>query len=163
MVVGMPLAPRPTVHQHGLMDSGSDQTSAVELTERECWQHLRAEPYGRLAVIGPNGPVIYPINAIVDHATIVFRTTAGTKVDAIRSDPRVAFEVDGWDPDDGVAWSVGMTGVAHEIVEMLEGASVVELEVTPWQAGPKPIFIRVTPNSVTGQRFRRIDRSGPSG
>jgi len=155
---GLPLAPEAVVHQHGAMSSGADETTADELSERECWAHLRAEPYGRLAVIGPDGPVIYPINAVVDHATIVFRTTEGSKVDAIRSDPRVAFEVDGWTPGDGTAWSVGITGVAKEIVRMLEGASAVELEVTPWQAGPKPIFIRVTPNSVSGQRFRRIDR-----
>jgi nitroimidazol reductase NimA-like FMN-containing flavoprotein (pyridoxamine 5'-phosphate oxidase superfamily) len=137
---------------------GSEETSADELSARECWERLRAEPYGRLAVIGPDGPVIYPINAVVDHATIVFRTTEGTKVEAIRSDPRVAFEVDGWDPTDGVAWSVGLSGMAEEITRMLDAASAVELEVTPWQAGPKPIFIRVTPNSVSGQRFRRTDR-----
>lgn len=154
----MPLAQVPAVNQHGEMDDGPDQTSADQLSERECWERLRGEPYGRLAVIGPDGPVIYPINTVVDHATIVFRTTEGSKVEAIRTDPRVAFEVDGWSPDDGIAWSVGMTGVAEEIVRMLEGASAVELEVTPWQAGPKPIFIRVTPSSVTGQRFRRIDR-----
>lgn len=154
----MPLAPSPALHQHGAMSSGSAETSADELSERECWERLRAEPYGRLAVIGPDGPVIYPINAVVDHATIVFRTTEGTKVDAIRADPRVAFEVDGWNPADGTAWSVGITGTAQEIVQMLEGASAVELEVTPWQAGPKPIFIRVTPDSVRGQTFRRIDR-----
>jgi len=140
------------------MEAGSDETSADQLSERECWARLRAEPYNRLAVIGPDGPAIYPINTVVDHATVVFRTTEGSKVDAIRADPRVAFEVDGWDPAEGIAWSVGITGVAHELVGALEGASAVELDVTPWQAGPKPIFIRVTPNSVTGQRFRRIDR-----
>ena len=136
----------------------SHESSADELSERECWEHLRAEPYGRLAVIGPDGPVIYPINTVVDHATIVFRTTEGSKIEAIRADPRVAFEVDGWSPADGIAWSVGIAGVAHELVGALEGASAVELEVTPWQAGPKPIFIRITPHSIAGQRFRRIDR-----
>ncbi len=144
---------------------GSDSTDATAdaLSARECWERLRAEPYGRLAVIGPDGPVIYPINAVVDHATIVFRTTEGSKVDAIRADPRVAFEVDGWSPEDGTAWSVGVTGSAHEIVQMIEGASAMELDVTPWQAGPKPIFIRVTPESVTGQSFRRIDRRDTAG
>lgn len=149
--------------QHGTMSSPSDESSADELSERECWEHVRAEPYGRLAVIRPDGPAIYPINAVVDHATIVFRTTEGSKVDAIRADPRVAFEVDGWDPADGIAWSVGITGLAHELVSALEGASAVELDVTPWQAGPKPIFVRITPNSVSGQRFRRIDRRDDTG
>ena len=142
------------------MSSEAAGDPAPALSERECWERLRAEPYGRLAVIGPDGPVIYPINTVVDHATIVFRTTEGSKVDAIRADPRVAFEVDGWNPDDGTAWSVGITGVAHEIVQMIEGADVIELGVTPWQAGPKPIFVRITPDSVAGLEFHRIDHRG---
>lgn len=145
------------------MESEPGDAPAAELSARECWERLRAEPYGRLAVIGPDGPVIYPINAVVDHATIVFRTTEGSKMDAIRADPRVAFEVDGWNPDDGTAWSVGLTGVAREIVEMIDGADAAELEVTPWQAGPKPIFVRVTPESVAGHEFTRTDRGAPGG
>lgn len=135
-------------------------SETFELSERECWERLRAEEYGRLAVIGPEGPAIYPINVVVDHATVVFRTTEGTKVDTIRHDHRVAFEVDGAEPD-GTAWSVAMTGVAHEIVGMLEGAAATELGLTPWQAGPKPIYIRVTPSSITGRQFRRVDLPEP--
>jgi nitroimidazol reductase NimA-like FMN-containing flavoprotein (pyridoxamine 5'-phosphate oxidase superfamily) len=136
---------------------GSDDTAISELSERECWEHLRSEAYGRLAVIGPDGPVIYPINAVIDHGSIVFRTTEGMKLDAMRADPRVAFEVDGWDPDDDVAWSVLVTGTAKEVTRMQEGVDVTELGVTPWQAGPKPSFVRVTPASITGRAFTRVD------
>ncbi len=136
---------------------GSD-TSDVELTERECWERLRNEAYGRLAVIGPDGPVMYPINSVVDHGTIVFRTAAGGKLEAIRADPRVAFEVDGWDVAHDLAWSVLVTGRAHEVVRPLESAAVTELGVTPWQAGPKPTYIRIDPASITGRRFQRSDR-----
>lgn len=133
--------------------------SGAELSERECWDHLRNEAYGRLAVIGPDGPVIYPINAIMDHGTVVFRTAEGGKLDAIRADPRVAFEVDGWDLDDDVAWSVLVAGIAREVVRMHESAAVTELDVTPWQAGPKPTYVRIDPSSVTGRTFRRADRT----
>ena len=40
---------------------------------------------------------------------------------------------------------------------MLEGAHVTELGVTPWQAGPKPTYIRIDPSSITGRKFRRSD------
>jgi len=142
------------------MGNESSDASIDLLSDRECWERLRSEPYGRLAVVGPDGPVIYPINAIVDHATVVFRTTEGSKIEAIRADPRVAFEVDGWNATTGTAWSVGITGVAREIVEVIDGASVAELDVTPWQAGPKPIFVRITPDSVAGQEFARTGRTG---
>jgi uncharacterized protein len=130
-------------------------TNEAALTERECWEHLRTEAYGRLAVIGADGPVIYPINAVVDHGSVVFRTASGGKLAAIRADPRVAFEVDGWNRDDDVAWSVLVTGIAHEVLRMQEGAHVAELGVTPWQAGPKPTYVRIDPSSITGRTFRR--------
>lgn len=137
---------------------GTDDAEVSELSERECWARLRAEAYGRLAVMGPEGPVIYPINAIVDHGSIVFRTTEGTKLDAMRADPRVAFEVDGWNPGDSMAWSVLVSGTANEVTRMHEGLDVTELGVTPWQAGSKPTFIRVMPTSISGRMFRRVER-----
>ncbi len=138
------------------MGSPTDQ---AELTERECWERLRNEAYGRLAVVGADGPVIYPINAIVDHGSIVFRTAAGGKLAAIRADPRVAFEVDGWDTVADVAWSVLVLGTAREVVRMRESADVTQLGVTPWQAGPKPTYVRLEPSSITGRTFRRSDRT----
>lgn len=138
---------------------GNATPGESELTERECWERLRNEAYGRLAVIGPDGPLIYPINAIVDHGSVVFRTAEGNKLEAMRADSRVAFEVDGWDRSDDVAWSVLVVGLAHEVVRMQEGAYVTELGVTPWQAGPKPSYVRITPSTVTGRRFRRSDHT----
>jgi nitroimidazol reductase NimA-like FMN-containing flavoprotein (pyridoxamine 5'-phosphate oxidase superfamily) len=128
---------------------------AVELTQRECWEHLRSEAYGRLAVVDEDGPAIYPVNVLVDHATLVFRTTEGTKLDALRADPRVAFEVDGFDAESGNSWSVAIRGEAGEILVPREAVEVMELDVTPWQAGPKPVVVRIVPNAVTGRRFRR--------
>jgi nitroimidazol reductase NimA-like FMN-containing flavoprotein (pyridoxamine 5'-phosphate oxidase superfamily) len=128
------------------------------LSVRECWELLRGEEYGRLAVTAADGPDVYPINAFVDHATLVFRTAEGAKLDAIRSDHRIAFEVDGYDADRHTAWSVVIRGTADEVTERLESVDAVELGVTPWQHGPKPAFIRLTPHSVTGRRFRRVDR-----
>lgn len=144
----------------GCDDGGmGNPTAETELTERESWERLRSEAYGRLAVIAAEGPVIYPINAIVDHGSVVFRTAAGGKLEAMRADPRVAFEVDGWDPGDDVAWSVLVVGVAREIVGMLESADVTELGVTPWQSGPKPTYVRIVTSEITGRTFRRSDRT----
>ena len=136
---------------------GSDNAATSDLSERECWERLRSEAYGRLAVVGPDGPLIYPITAMVDHGSVVFRTTEGNKLDAMRADPRVAFEVDGLDPAEDMAWSVVMTGTAHEVTRMHEGLDVTELGVTPWQAGSKPTFIRIAPGSISGRTFRRIE------
>lgn len=126
-----------------------------ELSRRECWELIRGEQYGRLAVVGADGPEIFPVNVVVDHATIVFRTAEGAKVDAIRADPRTTFEVDGTDVG-GQVWSVVVKGTASEIEGGAEGIAATELGVTPWQEGPKPIFVRVVPTTVTGRRFDRV-------
>lgn len=126
-----------------------------ELSRRECWELIRGEQYGRLALVGPDGPEIFPVNVVVDHATIVFRTAEGAKVDAIRADPRTSFEVDGTD-DNGQVWSVVVKGTANEIDSGTDGIAATELGVTPWQEGPKPIFVRVVPTTVTGRRFDRV-------
>jgi len=134
---------------------GTDGSAFSEIPTRECWDRLRSEAYGRLAVTGPEGPMIYPVNAIVDHGAIVFRTNEGGKLDAMRADPRVAFEVDGWEPAASMAWSVLITGTAEEITRMREGSEMTELGLTPWQAGPKPTYIRIVPSTITGRTFIR--------
>lgn len=128
---------------------------AVELSQADCWARVRGEAFGRLAVVGPDGPLIYPVNAMVDHGSVVFRTAGGAKVDAMRNDPRVAFEVDGYDPDTRVAWSVLLSGSASEVHAYEDAVIVAELGVTPWQVGTKPIYIRITPTTVTGREFER--------
>ena len=138
--------------------SGTCHTD-VSLELNECWALLRDEDYGRLAVAGEDGPDIFPINVRVDHATIVFRSAAGSKLAALRREPRVAFEVDGHDDVDGTAWSVVIRGIARVVSNQYDALEVVELGVTPWQRGPKPEFVRIEPTTVSGRRFQRSQRS----
>jgi hypothetical protein len=91
----------------------------VSLDESECWALLRKAAVGRLAVVVNHRPEIFPITHIVDHATIVFHTAVGTKLEGSLGRD-VAFEVDGYDPDTGEAWSVIVKGLAREIKQMYE-------------------------------------------
>ena len=127
------------------------------LLEQECWELLRSQEVGRLAVSIANHPDIFPINFIVDHASIVFRTAEGTKLSAAVLGMSVAFEVD--DEADGVAWSVVVKGRAVEIVERTGVFDATDLPLYPWHAGPKHRFVRIGPGMVTGRRFRVVDRA----
>jgi nitroimidazol reductase NimA-like FMN-containing flavoprotein (pyridoxamine 5'-phosphate oxidase superfamily) len=122
------------------------------LTTNQCWELLRNSVVGRLAVTVDGSPDIFPVNPVVDHGTIVFRTTAGTKLAATKGRD-VAFEVDGYDPGTAQAWSVVVKGGAHEIWEVDEILRALRLPLYPWQPGRKPRFVRVEPHSVTGRRF----------
>jgi nitroimidazol reductase NimA-like FMN-containing flavoprotein (pyridoxamine 5'-phosphate oxidase superfamily) len=131
----------------------TQQTADTEvLSTNECWALLRDSVVGRLAVTVNGDPDIFPVNPVVDHGTIVFRTTAGTKLAATKG-RNVAFEVDGYDTDTARAWSVVVKGTAHEIWEVEETLRALRLPLFPWQSGRKPRFVRIEPTSVTGRRF----------
>ncbi|RBP62898.1 nitroimidazol reductase NimA-like FMN-containing flavoprotein (pyridoxamine 5'-phosphate oxidase superfamily) [Brevibacterium sanguinis] len=127
------------------------------LSVEDCWNCLRSTDIGCLAVVIDDGPDIFPINYAVDHSAIVFRSGEGTKVDAVLENPRVAFEVDGFDPENDTAWSVVLKGRAAPIKDTDELLDTVSLDISPWQAGPKNRFIRIVAEVVTGRRFRVAD------
>jgi nitroimidazol reductase NimA-like FMN-containing flavoprotein (pyridoxamine 5'-phosphate oxidase superfamily) len=131
------------------------------LDQHVCWDLLRKVAFGRLAVVVDGEPDVFPVNYVVDHGTIVFRTDTGRKLSAAAGRP-VAFEVDGHDPGYAVVWSVVVRGVGAEIREMDEVIEAMELPLTPWQEGRKARFIRIRPSAVTGRRVHLQDRPVPS-
>jgi uncharacterized protein len=131
----------------------ASQTPDIEiLSPDDCWALLRASVVGRLAVTVGGSPDIFPVNPVVDHGTIVFRTGAGTKLAGAKGHD-VAFEVDGYDAETARAWSVVVKGRAYEIWEVEETLRALRLPLYPWQPGRKPRFVRIEPESVTGRRF----------
>jgi nitroimidazol reductase NimA-like FMN-containing flavoprotein (pyridoxamine 5'-phosphate oxidase superfamily) len=122
------------------------------LSTNQCWELLRESPVGRLAVIVDGRPEIFPVNHVADHETIVFRTTAGTRLAAANGGD-VAFEVDGYDASTAQAWSVVVMGRAHDIWEVDEILRALRMPLFPWHPGRKPWFVRIEPASVTGRRF----------
>jgi nitroimidazol reductase NimA-like FMN-containing flavoprotein (pyridoxamine 5'-phosphate oxidase superfamily) len=130
--------------------------TTLELDEHQCWELLRSQEVGRLAVAIANRPDIFPINYVVDHASVVFRTAEGTKLASAVLGESVAFEIDG--EADGEAWSVVVKGQALEIERMYELFDALELPLYPWHAAPKHRFVRILPELVTGRRFLVADR-----
>ncbi len=130
-----------------------------ELSESECWTLLRTVDVGRLATPTQRGGVdVFPVNHVVDQGSIVFRTALGTKVTNALEASEVAFEADNaartYDEQDDRPWSVVIHGVAELITIETELFDSFELAVRPWHVSNKPYFIRLTPTSVSGRRFR---------
>lgn len=130
-------------------------TDVEELHAHECWMLLRGAPIGRLAVVRAGEPDVFPVNHIVDHGTLVFRSAPGAKLDAATGQ-RVAYEADGLDLPSGKAWSVVCRGRAHPVVAFREVVDSGAVRVHTWQAGPKPIFVRIVVDSISGRRFRPV-------
>ena len=133
--------------------------SGMEILEpHDCWALVRQALVGRLAISIANHPDIFPINFVVDHGTIVFRTAEGTKLAGAVLGTAVAFEVDGYDQAKGEAWSVVIKGRATEIQKMHELFEAADLPLFPWHAAPKHRFVRITPDETTGRRFVVVGR-----
>lgn len=128
------------------------EAEGVELSAADSWTLLRESVVGRLAVIVDGRPEIFPVNHLVDRESVVFRTAAGTKLSGTAGH-WVAFEVDGYDLSTASAWSVVVKGEAQQVNRLYDVLEVIELPLFPWHSAPKPHFIRIEPDSITGRRF----------
>ena len=130
-------------------------SAATVLTPETCWALLAGQEVGRLAVSVAGQPDVFPLNFAVVDSAIVFRTAEGTKLLAVVVGPAVAFEVDGYDLDEGVAWSVVVKGWAEE-VPTYEQLDDLAFPVFPWSATPKGRFVRIRPTEISGRRFTMV-------
>jgi len=135
------------------MSTTKNDVHTVDLSASECWTLIRSAPIGRLAVTVDGHPDIFPVNHVVDHGTVVLRTGPGTKQSAANGH-LVAFEVDGYDVQRSEAWSVVIKGLAQSVERLHEVVDALQLPLFPWQDGPKPCFLRIEPDTITGRRIR---------
>lgn len=124
-----------------------------ELSKSECFQLLAREHLGRVAVVDDRGPVVFLVNFVLDRHMVVFRTDAGTKLDAACRGSRVAFEVDGTDAAAHTGWSVVVRGEAVEVSDPAELARLRKLPLDPWAPGAKTHYVRILPAALAGRRI----------
>jgi uncharacterized protein len=128
------------------------RTGLEELDEDECLRLVRGCVLGRLAVIVSRRPLVFPVNFTLDGRAIVLRTDEGTKLSATRHG-FVSFECDGVDVMYHTGWSVIITGWAEEVRQPEEVARLEKLPLGPWCPGPKPVWLRIKPTTITGRRI----------
>jgi nitroimidazol reductase NimA-like FMN-containing flavoprotein (pyridoxamine 5'-phosphate oxidase superfamily) len=134
------------------MDEGR-QAHWRELSKSECFALLAQEHLGRVAVVDDLGPVVFPVNFVLDRHMVVFRTDEGTKLDAACRGSRVAFEIDGADTAARTGWSVLIRGEAIEVTGTVELARLGKLPLDPWAPGARTHYVRILPAALTGRRI----------
>jgi len=126
------------------------------LSDAECVKLLRSHDLGRIAVVDREArPLIFPINYFFDEGVVVFRTAPGTKLDLVPG-AYVSFEIDSWDPDQGLGWSVLVKGIARDITHP-RGAPTGRMRswpVQPVAPGSREHWVGIWANEITGRRFR---------
>ena len=124
-----------------------------ELSKSECFALLARERLGRAAVVDDRGPVVFPVNFVLDRHMVVFRTDEGTKLDAACRGSQIAFEIDGTDTAAHTGWSVLVRGEAIEVTDRAELARLRRLPLGPWAPGAKTHYVRILPVVLTGRRI----------
>jgi uncharacterized protein len=125
------------------------------LSEDECLALLGTQDLGRIAFEFEGRIEIFPINYGIEGAVIVFRTSPGTKLEAVPK-TEVAFEVDSWDSESGTGWSVIVRGRAEEVTTNI--GRVAEhlrwVPVHPVAPGERWHWLAIGPTEITGRRFQ---------
>lgn len=128
-------------------------TTITELDPDECIARLGWSTLGRIAYISDDEPVILPVNFVLHQGMIVIRTDPGEKLNEVPM-RRVAFEIDGSDPDE--TWSVLVRGHAREVTTAL-GEAYEKLRAIriPLQApGEKAHWIAIEITAISGRVIR---------
>jgi uncharacterized protein len=134
-------------------ESPPPQARWQELSRSECFELLATERLGRVAFVDDRGPVVFPVNFVLDRHMVVFRTDDGAKLDIAIRGGRVAFEVDRTDDADHTGWSVLVRGEAIEVTDADELARLRELPLHPWAPGPRTRYVRILPVTLSGRRI----------
>lgn len=125
----------------------------IELDIDTCLRLLGRHHVGRLAVNDDDGPIVVPVNYLLDRGTVVIRSDPGTKLGATDQRDRVAFEIDGIDEERRLGWSVLVRGRLREISEEEELERLRDLPLEPFPGGEKAHYLRLDSSSITGRRI----------
>jgi uncharacterized protein len=122
------------------------------LSATESWDLLASVALGRLVTSVDGQPEIFPVNFVVQHRTVLFRTAEGTKLVSTAINNRVLFEADDHNVAEG--WSVIVTGTGRMLRTNEELEEAERAQLLPWTATLKQHYVRIQPISITGRRFR---------
>jgi uncharacterized protein len=123
------------------------------LSVDQCLALLGRQGVGRLAVNDADGPVILPVNYLLDRGSVVLRSDPGLKVDLANERAPAAFEIDGVDDVRRLGWSVLVRGLLAQVTEPSERERLRALDLAPYVGGDKVHLLRLDSRSITGRRI----------
>jgi nitroimidazol reductase NimA-like FMN-containing flavoprotein (pyridoxamine 5'-phosphate oxidase superfamily) len=136
----------------------------AKLSEEESFALLRSRRLARLACIADGEPYVVPVNYVCDDISIIVHSLPGTKIDAMRSNPRVCVQID--EIKDQFNWASVLafgnykemiSGAAREramalLLAAFPDLTPVESVIARDAGAPAPVIFRVLIDRVTGMR-----------
>lgn len=123
------------------------------LDTSECFRLLESAAIGRVGVTVSALPEVLPVYYVMVDGDILFRTGAGTKLDAAARKAVVAFEVDGADTTTRSGWSVLVVGTSEEVTDPDHAVRALGLLPDGWVPGEHQRIVRLTPRRISGRRI----------
>lgn len=130
-----------------------DRNGMEVLSRPQCMELLRSSFVGRVVVSDGALPAAFPVNFALLNDDVIFRTAAGSTLEAASAGEIVAFEVDDSDPQHKAGWSVLVQGPAELVNEAEDLARVRTLELEPWATVVRTDVIRIRSELVSGRRL----------
>ena len=126
----------------------------IELTVEECLSLLHTKSVGRIGLVTPQGPMIFPVNYALAGDALVFRTLPYGVIANNAHDAQVAFEVDSLDEEMRTGWSVLAVGRSEHLSDPAEVRVVREdWDPEPWAEGVRNLYFRVEWVGLTGRQL----------
>jgi nitroimidazol reductase NimA-like FMN-containing flavoprotein (pyridoxamine 5'-phosphate oxidase superfamily) len=125
------------------------------LSEAQCLDLIRKGGVGRFVFQDDDGPGAIPVNYGVAGDQIVFRLEPGSHLREVLKSP-TAFEVDHFEAETGLGWSVLIRGPAQEIaMESVPAAlrAMGKAFPQPWAEGVHNVWVSIAARKVTGRRL----------
>jgi uncharacterized protein len=133
-------------------DDMAQRNRMSELDVDTCLTLLGSHHFGRIAVNDGHGPIVLPVNYVLDQGSVLFRTDEGTKLAAATDRERATFQVDHVDEAHRVGWSVMVRGKVTEVTDADELERIRELPLDPFAGGERPRYVRMLSAAITGRR-----------
>ncbi len=122
-----------------------------EISQAECLGLLAAHQVGRVAYCDDLGPVVLPVNYVLDHDTLLLEVSPHSTLATHLRSGAACFEIDEVDEFSQSGWSVLVRGTATFVEnEDLPGDLV---EPIAWAEGQRQFHVRVTPSQISGRRL----------
>jgi nitroimidazol reductase NimA-like FMN-containing flavoprotein (pyridoxamine 5'-phosphate oxidase superfamily) len=127
-----------------------------ELSYAECRGLLVRQRAGRVAVATPDGPHIIPLNYSVVDESIIFRTTPFSILATYARNAKLAFEVDHFDDEHRLGWSVVVRGRADVVSDPEEINRIRKVcAPLPWADGARNLYFRLAWKELSGRALGR--------
>jgi len=123
-----------------------------EISETECLDLLANHRVGRVAYCDDLGPVVLPVNYVLDQGTVLIQISPhSTLARNLRLAP-ASFQIDDFDDYNRTGWSVLVRGNASH-VDSADLPTNDSDRPHAWAEGQRTFHVRITPHDISGRRL----------